>query len=84
MKPAKDRSVILGGPRDKGIEPTTRPEERAEGLRGVFDELSGLSARKAADQMNKRSMPTPKGGKWFATQVVDVRNRLVAQEFKPR
>jgi Recombinase len=42
----------------------------------VFDELAGLSARKAADELNKRGVPTPEGGKWYATQVIRTRKRL--------
>jgi hypothetical protein len=50
--------------------------ERAEALRGVFAELSGLSARKAAEELNRRGIPTAAGGKWFAQQVLRVRARL--------
>jgi len=49
---------------------------RAEQLRPIFEELSGLSARRAADELNRRCIPTATGGKWHATQVIRVRERL--------
>jgi Recombinase len=52
--------------------------ERAEQLRPVFAELSGLSARKAAEELNRRGIPTAAGGKWFAAQVIRVRERLAS------
>ncbi len=42
--------------------------ERAERLRGVFAELAGMSARKAAEELNRRGIEAPAGGKWFAMQ----------------
>jgi DNA invertase Pin-like site-specific DNA recombinase len=65
MKRAKARGVRIGG-----------LQERAEGLRSVFEGLSGLSARKAAEKLNADGVPTPAGGKWHATQVIRVRERL--------
>lgn len=76
MKAARDRGVPLGGLRDKGIELRREAQERAEGLRGVFEELAILSARKAAEALNARGVRTPEGGKWYATQVIRVRQRL--------
>jgi DNA invertase Pin-like site-specific DNA recombinase len=76
LKAAKARGVALGGLRDKGRELQAEAYERAEGLRAVFEELSGLSARKVADELNRRGVPAPAGGKWHATQVVRVRSRL--------
>jgi DNA invertase Pin-like site-specific DNA recombinase len=76
MKATKARGVTLGGLRDKGEELQREAKERAEGLRSVFEELSGLSARKAAEELNARGVPTSANGKWYATQVVRVRERL--------
>jgi DNA invertase Pin-like site-specific DNA recombinase len=76
MKAAKERGVVLGGLRDKGIELQREARERAEGLRAVFGELSSMSARKAAEELNNRGIATPEGGKWYATQVIRVRKRL--------
>ncbi|MGO9398666.1 MAG: recombinase family protein [Xanthobacteraceae bacterium] len=44
-------------------------------LRDVFTELGDLSARKMAEVLNARGVPTPEGGKWYATQVIRVRKR---------
>jgi DNA invertase Pin-like site-specific DNA recombinase len=77
MKRAKAKGVRLGGLRAKGIERAGREaQERAEELRSVFEGLSELSARKAAEKLNVDGVPTPAGGKWHATQVIRVRERL--------
>ncbi|SRR6266567_3334772 len=73
---AKARGVRLGGLRPKGLEFQRQAVEFAERLRPVFAELSGLSAREAADELNRRGIAAPAGGKWFATQVLRVRQRL--------
>ena len=44
--------------------------QRADGLRIVFEGLSGLSARKAAEELNSMDVPTPNSGKWHATTVI--------------
>jgi hypothetical protein len=62
--------------RDKGAELEREAKDRAESLRSVFEGLSGLSARKAAEQLNARGVPTPAGGKWHAMQVIRIRERL--------
>jgi DNA invertase Pin-like site-specific DNA recombinase len=76
MKRAKARGVRIGGLRAKGIELEREAQQRAEGLRSVFEGLSGLSARKAAEKLNADGVPTSAGGKWHATQVIRVRERL--------
>jgi DNA invertase Pin-like site-specific DNA recombinase len=73
---AKARGVRLGGLRPKGLEFQREAAERAERLRDVFAELEGMSARKAATELNRRGITTPEGGKWHATQVIRIRNRL--------
>ncbi len=50
--------------------------KRPESLRGVFAELSGLSAQKVADEFNIRNLLTPSGRKWHATQVIRIRKRF--------
>jgi hypothetical protein len=62
--------VRVGGLRLKGIELEREAKERAQALAGVFAGLSGFSARAAAEELNKRNVPTPAGGKWHATQVM--------------
>jgi hypothetical protein len=51
-------------------------EKRAQALAGVFAELSGLRPSAAAQELNKRGVKAPAGGKWDAMQVVRVRKRL--------
>jgi hypothetical protein len=72
MKVAKARWVRIGG---QGLELERQAKDRAEQLRSVFEGLSGLSARKAAEQLNARGIPTTFGGKWHATQAIRVRER---------
>ena len=45
-------------------------------MRPVFDELAGISARRAAEELNRRNIATATGSKWHAMQVVRVRERL--------
>jgi DNA invertase Pin-like site-specific DNA recombinase len=73
---AKARGVRVGGLRSKGEEYQREAAQRAESLRAVFEELSGLSARKAAEELNRRGITTAEGGKWHAAQVIRVRGRL--------
>jgi DNA invertase Pin-like site-specific DNA recombinase len=73
---AKARGVRLGGLRSKGEEYQREAAERAEILRSVFAELSGLSARKAAEELDRRGITTAEGKKWYAQQVIRVRARL--------
>jgi DNA invertase Pin-like site-specific DNA recombinase len=80
LKAAKERGVVLGGMTAKSLEFQREAQERAEGLRGVFAELADLSARKAAETLNARDVPTPEGGKWYATQVIRVRKRLAEEK----
>ena len=76
LRAAKERGVVLGGMTAKSLEFQREARERAEGLRSVFAQLSDLSARKVAETLNARGIPTPEGGKWYATQVIRVRKRL--------
>jgi hypothetical protein len=36
------------------------------------------ASRKAAEELNRRGIAAPAGGKWFAIQVIRVRERLSA------
>ena len=73
---AKARGVSLGGHREQSDINRAEATERAHGLRSVFAGLSGLSARKAAEELNRRGIPTAANGKWHAAQVIRVRERL--------
>jgi hypothetical protein len=58
---AKARGVRLGGKREQSDITKRDAAERAEALRGVFEELSGLSARKVAEELNRRGITTAEG-----------------------
>jgi Recombinase len=64
---------VLSG---KAAEYRREAVEHAESLRSVFVELSGLSAREAAEELNRRGITTAWGYKWRASQVRLVRGRL--------
>jgi hypothetical protein len=51
---------------------------RAEQLRPIMDGLQALSANQAAAVLNRRDVPSPKGGQWSAAQVISTRKRLAA------
>jgi DNA invertase Pin-like site-specific DNA recombinase len=73
---AKRRGVKLGGLNAKGIANQQAARERAERLRPIFAELDRLSARKVAQELNRRGIETPAGGKWHAVTVIRVRERI--------
>ena len=73
---AKKRGVKLGGLNAKGIAEQQAARERAEQLRPLFAELTDISGRKAAEELNRRNVATPAGGKWHAATVLRVRGRL--------
>jgi DNA invertase Pin-like site-specific DNA recombinase len=73
---AKARGVKLGGANAQSELAARVALERAEELRPLFTELAGLSARKAAKELNRRGIPTPAGAKWHAVTVLRVRERL--------
>jgi DNA invertase Pin-like site-specific DNA recombinase len=73
---AKARGVKLGGANAQSELAAKEAKARAEELRPVFTELAGLSARKAADELNRRGTDTPAGRKWHAVTVLRVRERL--------
>ena len=73
---AKKRGVKLGGLNAKGIAEQRAARDRAEQLRPIFAGLAGMSARKAAEELNNRGVATPAGGRWHAATVLRVRGRL--------
>jgi DNA invertase Pin-like site-specific DNA recombinase len=75
---AKARGIKLGGTNAKSLAFQTEAAERAEALRSVMDELGSLSARAAAEELNRRMVATSRGGKWHASSVILVRDRLAA------
>jgi hypothetical protein len=63
------RGVKLGGLYAKGIKNREEARDRAEALRPVLAELSGMSARAIAAELNQR-------GPWYAATVIRVQRRL--------
>jgi integrase len=51
-------------------------QRAAESVRSVFEELSGLSARAAAEELNRRGIRTATGVKWRGMNVYRMRHRL--------
>jgi DNA invertase Pin-like site-specific DNA recombinase len=76
LEAVEARGVALGGHREQSEINRAAAAERANGLRSVFAELSGLSARATAEELNRRGISTATGGKWHAVQVIRVRERL--------
>ena len=72
---AKDKGVVLGNPKQAESN-RAAAAVRAESLRPILEELCGLSARQIAEQLNRRGIETPAGGRWHAMQVIRVRERL--------
>jgi DNA invertase Pin-like site-specific DNA recombinase len=75
---AKARGVKLGGTNAQSIANRDEARQRAEELRPILMELTGMSANKAASELNKRGIPTPKGAQWHALTVMRLRKRLSA------
>jgi DNA invertase Pin-like site-specific DNA recombinase len=78
LQAAKARGVKLGGTNAQSIANRDEARQRAEQLRAVFEELAGMSANAAAAELNKREVPTSKGGQWHALTVMRVRDKLKA------
>ena len=74
----KAQGVKLGGLNAKGIANRDEAKARAEALRPILAELSGLSARAIAAELNKRNAPTPNGGPWHSMTVIRVQRRLAS------
>jgi DNA invertase Pin-like site-specific DNA recombinase len=78
---AKARGKILGNPK-LAADNRAAAIERARALSPQLAELAGLSARAAAEELNKRAVATPTGAPWSAKTVIRVRERL--QHASPR
>jgi DNA invertase Pin-like site-specific DNA recombinase len=72
----KAQGVKLGGLNAKGVQNREEAKARAEALRPLLAELSGLSATAIAAELNKRKVATPSGGRWHAETVIRVQRRL--------
>jgi DNA invertase Pin-like site-specific DNA recombinase len=75
---AKARGKILGNPK-LAADNRAAAIERARALSPQLAELAGLSARAAAEELNKRAVATPTGAPWSAKTVIRVRERATAR-----
>jgi DNA invertase Pin-like site-specific DNA recombinase len=77
---AKERGVVLGGPRLPVINAGRHADAvgRAQALAPVLEELADMSARAAAAELNARKVETPSGAPWSAKTVIRARERLKA------
>jgi hypothetical protein len=73
---AKQRGVPLGGSNARPLRNRDEARQPAVELRPVMDEVAGMSANQAAHELNKRGIPTPRGGPWHARTVLRLRTRL--------
>ncbi|MGI2881096.1 recombinase family protein [Vibrio furnissii] len=84
LESAKERGVKLGGLRkgtaERNAGAKKAADERAEKYRSELELLlthsEGFSLRKIAESLNEREVTTPNGGKWQATQVKRMIERL--------
>jgi DNA invertase Pin-like site-specific DNA recombinase len=72
----KAQGVKLGGLNAGVIRARDAAKARAEALRPILAELSTMSARAIAAELNRRGVPTPNGRPWHATTVIRVQRRL--------
>jgi hypothetical protein len=58
--------------------------DRAERFRPILDEFAALPAAAVAAELNRRKVPSARGGRWYAEQVMRMRNRLANPRRKRR
>ena len=86
---AEARGVKLGNPhgpipftaemRQQGVEAIRRQANaRAQPLGEILSDFAGESANATAKALNERGLPSPRGGKWTARSIINVRARLQA------
>jgi DNA invertase Pin-like site-specific DNA recombinase len=71
---ARARGVALGNAKLGAIN-RAAAIARAKALQPILNELQGLSASQAAQELNRRGIATPAGGKWHPMQILRIRNR---------
>jgi DNA invertase Pin-like site-specific DNA recombinase len=77
LQAAKARGVVLGGREQSDIN-AQAANDRASELARAFAQVATLSVRAAADELTRRGVSTPSGGRWHPTQVARVRARLAS------
>lgn len=81
---AKKRGVVLGGLRDKTNKRNAAVQakalEGAKTVEGIVKPLreAGKTLRQVAEELNRAGVPTARGGRWQASQVKRVLERLDA------
>ena len=75
---ARRRGVELGGWTAGSERSAKEAAALAERMRPVMAQLAGLSAHKAAAELNRRKIASATGGKWYAATVIKLRDRLEA------
>jgi hypothetical protein len=75
---AKRRGAKLGGWTAGSERSAKEAAALAERMRPVMAQLAGLSAHKAAAELNRRKIASATGGKWYAATVIKLRDRLEA------
>jgi DNA invertase Pin-like site-specific DNA recombinase len=78
---AKRRGKKLGGRNAQSDKAAAEAAAFAERMRPILLEMGALSANRVAAIFNERGVPTAAGGRWQATQVTRVRQRL--QKLQP-
>jgi hypothetical protein len=68
------RARRLGG----GIRVSAKEAAALAERTAVMAQLAGLSAHKAAAELNRRKITRATGGKWYAATVIKLRGRLEA------
>jgi hypothetical protein len=58
--------------------------DRAERFRPILDEFATLPATAVAAELNARNVRSPRGGRWYAAQVIRMRNRLANGPPRPK
>jgi DNA invertase Pin-like site-specific DNA recombinase len=76
LQAAKRRGVRLGGWTAGSERSQQEAVALAERMRPVMTELTDLSARQAAAELNRRKIGSATGGKWYAATVIRLRERL--------
>jgi DNA invertase Pin-like site-specific DNA recombinase len=73
---AKARGKRLGNYQRIAAARQRATAERAEAVRPAIAKTAHLSARAAADELNRRDVKTASGKQWHTTQIIRVRHRL--------
>lgn len=78
LQQARARGVRLGGFTAGGQHSQKAAAELARRMAPVMKELEGLSAGKAAAELNKRKVPSATGGRWYPATIIRLRARIAA------